>query len=228
MAFFNSGEPMLRRKQRALDVQDLCGLWRWRWCLGKYTVLDTHFTRIDQVFLLWAAITGGIFFTAQWVPMSWSVQILLWSGLTGVGLSLMSHLVWFWVQVEQLRWLVYSWTGLMLVGLAVTAHGVFNGNPWVLSHLCELWLGVCALGYGVMGVGMRSQSFLLAALVHGVTVPFLGWLAGWQFFTTGWVMSGCLMLFACVQWDMRAPVAPARLSEAEKVFNRHQAQLRKQ
>ncbi|NEP15955.1 MAG: hypothetical protein F6J97_03515 [Leptolyngbya sp. SIO4C1] len=229
MIFFPSSEPMFRSKQAALDIQDLRGLLRLRLRLGSLTLLETHFTRIDQVFLVWAGISAAIFGTAQfWPTLSWTTQAALWGCLTCVGIVTMSNLAWFWVQVERLRWVVYLWSGLMLGGVILTAHGIFSGVPLILMNLCGLWLSLCAAGYGAMGIGMRSRSFLLAALMHLAVLPVLSSALAWQFLLTGAVMSGCLLLLACVQWDMRQPIEhPDLLSEQDRQFNQQQQRLRR-
>ena len=63
MTFFNSQEPLLRRKQTDLDIQDLEGLISWQWKLNGVPIVSWLYTRIDQVFLLWGWIVGLIFLT---------------------------------------------------------------------------------------------------------------------------------------------------------------------
>lgn len=53
MAFFNLSEPVLRRKQTDLDMQDLCGLLKVRLQLGSLRLLSVAYTRVDQAILLW-------------------------------------------------------------------------------------------------------------------------------------------------------------------------------
>ena len=79
MTFFNASEPLIRCKQEHLDVQDREGLLQLRWQIGNITLFSGLYTRIDQTFLLWGLVTGGIFFTAQFFPISWSFQAILWS-----------------------------------------------------------------------------------------------------------------------------------------------------
>ncbi|MEL6326865.1 MAG: hypothetical protein AAFQ61_08170 [Cyanobacteria bacterium J06626_23] len=222
--FLTSSGPILRRKQAALDVQDLCGLLTLHWQIGGRTVFKHHFTRIDQVFLVWGWVTACIFVTAQFFPIGWTTQTVLWSALTLAGAVAMTRLAWFWVRIERLRWLIYLWSGLMLAGVAATAYGIFHGVGFLLINLCPLWLMLCAVGYLFMGLGMESRSFLAAALIHGLTALTL--VPAWQFLTTALVMSGSLLLFACVQWDMRAPIEPDMLSEEEIAFNQAQQTLR--
>ena len=227
MTFFNSSEPLLRRKQTHLDIQDLEGLIRWNFTIRQRTVLSWLYTRIDQVFLLWGWITAVIFMTPHFFPaLSWSHQAAGWSALTAVGIVLMLSLAWFWVKVERLRWLIYLWSGLMAAGLALTDYGIWAGSGLVLAHLCQLWLGICAVGYGVMGVGMRSRTFLLMAFGHLATVSVIPMVMGSQFFVTGLVMSGSLFFLAEVQWDMRPPSDSPMLTAEQQAFNRDQWSLR--
>lgn len=225
MNFFNLQEPIVRRKQPQLDIQDLRGLIYWRWRINQQTVLSWLYTRIDQVFLLWGCLAAGIFLTPQFLPgICWAHQAIIGTSLSVVGLGLMTWMVWFWVRVEGFRWLIYLWSGLVLVGLGLTDYGVFAGIGAILSHLCALWLGVCLIGYGVMGVGMRSRTFLIVAGCHGAAIPFLQFVPSYQFLTTAIVISGTLFLLAEVQWDMRPPVLSPVLSAEENAFN--QAQYR--
>jgi hypothetical protein len=226
MSFFNTAEPLLRFKQRHLDIQDLCGLIRIHLKLGHATVFSSFYTRIDQVFLLWGWICGAIFLTAQFFPISWSLQAIVWSALTILGAIGMTGLAWFWVKVEKLAWLIYWWTVLMLVGVALTDYGIFHGCGEILTNLCPLWLAIVAIGYFGMGLGMQSRTFCLTGLIHGLAIGFLPYVGGWQFFTTGMVMGGSLLLLAELQWDMRPPIEVTVLTEAERQFNREQHRLR--
>jgi hypothetical protein len=227
MTFFNSSEPLLRRKQTQLDIQDLEGLIRWNVTIRKRTLLSWLYTRIDQVFLLWGWITAVVFMTPHFFPaVSWSHQAIGWSGLTAIGIVLMISLAWFWVKVERLRWLIYLWSGLMAGGLALTDYGIWAGSGVILVHLCHLWLMVCGVGYGVMGVGMRSRTFLLMAFLHLGTVSLLPLVMGSQFLVTGMIIAGSLFFLAEVQWDMRPPVDSPELTVEQQAFNREQWRLR--
>ncbi|TVP69560.1 MAG: hypothetical protein EA342_03045 [Leptolyngbya sp. LCM1.Bin17] len=227
MTFFNSSQPLVRRKQTQLDIQDLEGLIRWRWQINQTTLMAWLYTRIDQVFLLWGWLAGIIFLTPQFFPsLSWHYQALVWSVLTVLAIGLMAKLAWFWVTVEQLRWLVYLWGGLMLLGLGLTDYGILVGSGAILMRLCPIWLTVCALGYGAMGVGMRSRTFLLFSLLHGAAMPVLPLAPSYQFLTTGLVIAGSLFALAEVQWDMRPPLDSEVLTPAQQAFNREQRRLR--
>ena len=227
MTFFNSSEPLLRRKQTHLDIQDLEGLIRWNFTIRKRTLLSWLYTRIDQVFLLWGWITAVVFMTPHFFPaVSWTHQAIGWTFLTATGIGLMTALAWFWVEVERLRWLIYLWSGLMLFGLTLTDYGIWAGSGLILAHLCEVWLTVCALGYGAMGIGMRSRTFLLMSFLHLGIVPVIPLVMGTQFLVTGIVMSGSLFFLAEVQWDMRPPIESPVLTAEQQSFNREQWSLR--
>lgn len=217
----------MRRKQTQLDLQDLTGLIRWRLRIRQCTVVSWLYTRIDQVFLLWGWITGIIFLTPHFFPaLSWVDQALFWSVLSIAGTGLMVWLAWFWVAVERLRWLIYLWSELVILGVALTDYGIFAGEGFILANLCALWLVLCAIGYGLMGFGMRSRAFLIVAGLHLATVPLLGMMPAHQFLATAMVMSGSLFLLAEVQWDMRPPTESEMLSAAQNAFNLKQQQLR--
>ncbi|MBF2003461.1 MAG: hypothetical protein IGS38_22405 [Synechococcales cyanobacterium M58_A2018_015] len=225
MEFFRSPEPLLRRKQAHLDIQDRVGLLQLNYQIGTFT-LSRFYTRIDQVFILWGLITALIFGIAQFFPLSWTVQALLWSGLTGIGTLTMALLSWFWVSVERLRWVVYGWAVLMGVGIILTDLGIWGGWWPILPYLCHLWLGLSALGYFGMGIGMQSRTFVLTGLLHLLSIALLPYVAGWQFGTTGAIMAGSLLLLSEMQWDMRPPIEFSRLTVEEQQFNREQHQLR--
>lgn len=222
MSFFTSAEPLIRCKQEALDVQDLQGLLQIKWRLGRFQVFSGVYTRIDQTFLVWGWITAIIFAVAQFSRVSWYDQAMLWSGLTVVGVVAMTTLAWFWVRIEQLRWVIYAWSFLMLLGVALTDAGIFLGWGWVLLNLCQMWLGISAVGYGVTGVGLRSRTFLLAGGIHALGIFLLPFFATVPFLFTGAIIAGTLLFLSEVQWDMRPPSASPLLSDAENAFNQAQ------
>lgn len=226
MSWFNVSEPLLRFKQKELDVQDLCGLLRIQWRVGQMTLWAAAYTRIDQVFILWGLVTAAIFTIAQFCPISWQLQAIAWSVLTVIATVGMAYLAHFWVRVERLCWVVYWWAGLMLTGLLITNLGIFGGVAPILIHLCPLWLGLTAVGYAGMGVGMRSRTFLACGLLHLVGMRLLPYVVGWQFLATGIIMAGSLLLLAELQWDMRPPITAAVLSSEELAFNHQQHLLR--
>ncbi len=223
---FNTSKPIIRFKQHDLDIQDLCGLLRIRGRLGKRTLFHRFYTRIDQVFLVWGLITAAIFATAHFAHWSWQFQSILWSAFTIIGSIAMACLTDFWVKIENLRWIVYLWLGLMGVGLGLTNLGVFGGVGLILINLCPLWLGMIAIGYIVMGWGMCSRAFILCGILHLLAICLIPYTIGWQFLFTGVVISGCLLLLAEVQWDMRSPVQSEALTTTELQFNLRQQQLR--
>ncbi|MGB3616466.1 MAG: hypothetical protein WBA10_21930 [Elainellaceae cyanobacterium] len=227
MNFFNTQEPILRRKQVHLDVQDLTGLLHWHWQIGQRTLISWLYTRIDQVFLLWGWITGLIFLTPQFFPaVSWADQAVLWTVLSVAGAAVMIGLAWFWVTVERLRWLIYLWCELVIGGVALTDYGIFAGSGLILANLCALWLTLCGIGYATMGLGMRSRTFLVIAGLHAAALPLLDAVPAYQFLVTAMVMSGSLFALAELQWDMRPPSESKVLSEAQNTFNFQQQNLR--
>jgi hypothetical protein len=226
MTFFNASEPLIRCKQEHLDVQDRAGLLRLRWQVGNITLFSGLYTRIDQTFLLWGLVTAGIFFTAQFAPISWSTQAIIWSTLTLVGTVAMAVLTLFWVKVERVSWILYSWAILMISGLVLTDYSIFACWGGLLLHLCDLWLGLSAIGYFCTGYGLRSRTFILIGLTHLFSIPLLTFVAPWQYLTTGIIMAGCLLLLSELQWDMRSPIENTLLNEEQKEFNRIQKHLR--
>ena len=227
MTFFNLSEPVFRPKQHALDFQDRQGLLQLNISIKNKTLLSAIYTRIDQVFVIWGLISAVIFFTAQFAPIDWITQAIFWSALTIIGTLGMTVLTHFWVRVEKLRWVLYSWIFLMLGGVAVTDLGIFLGWGQVLMHLCDMWLVLSALGYLCTGIGLRSRAFFVSAAVHLLGIVVLPYFMGWQFLATGLIMTLNLLLFAETQWDMRLPIDNyGVLSEEEKEFNRLQYLIR--
>lgn len=226
MTFFNPTEPILRNKQESLDYQDRQGLLRIHIEIGHKTLISAFYTRIDQVFILWGLISGVIFITAQFLPISWVIQAVIWTVLTLIGTSVMVFLTHFWVKVERLQWVLYCWVSLMLGGLVLTDLSIFLGWGEVLMRLCPLWLGLSAVGYFCTGVGMRSRAFILAGLVHVFGIAALPYTGSLQFLSTGIIMAVSLLMFAEVQWDMRPPIEYNLLTLEQKQFNQKQYQLR--
>ena len=227
MPLFNTAEPIIRRKQHALDFQDRQGLLTLKLQISNKTLFSNIYTRIDQVFVYWGLITAVIFFTAQFAPIDWITQTKFWSVLTGVGTIAMTILTHFWVKVERLRWVLYAWIVLMTSGMAITNFGIYYGSGTVLMHLCHLWLGLCAIGYFCTGIGLRSRAFILAGFFYILGIFILPLCVGWQFLVTGLVMAANLLMFAETQWDMRPPIDNySVLTEEQKQFNRQQYLIR--
>jgi hypothetical protein len=227
MNFFRSSEPIFRRKQQALDFQDRQGLLHFRLNIKNKTLFSTIYTRIDQVFVLWGLISAIIFITAQFAPIDWITQAIFWSVLTVIGTVAMTILTYFWVVVERLRWVLYSWVILMLAGVLVTDLGIFCGWGQVLMHLCHLWLSLSAIGYFCTGWGLRSRAFIVSGMFHLFGIVILPYCIGWQFLATGLIMAANLLIFAETQWDMRPPIENyAVLTTEQQEFNRQQYKLR--
>jgi hypothetical protein len=222
-----SPQPIFRCKQEAVDVQDLAGLLRIQLKIKHLTLYSGFYTRIDQVFLLWGAIAAIIFFTAQFMPIDWVTQASIWSILTLIGTLGTVQLAWYWVTVEQLRWVVYCWVALMLGGLVLTNVAIF-GAGWssLLLYLCPLWLGLSGVGYLCTAWGLRSRTFLLSGTVHLFAISLLFYFPSAQYSIAGIVTAGILFLLAEVQWDMQSTSSYAVLTVAERDFNQQQRQLR--
>ena len=227
MSLFNFAQPIIRRKQHALDFQDRQGLLTVRLQISNKILFDNIYTRIDQVFVYWGLITAIIFFTAQFAPIDWVSQAAFWSILTVIGTIEMIFLTHFWVTVERLRWVLYAWIVLMLGGVAITDFGIYSGSGTILMHLCHLWLGLSASGYFCTGWGLRSRAFLISGLFHLGGILILPYCMGWQFLATGLIMTANLLIFAETQWDMRPPIDNYNmLTEEQKEFNRQQYLIR--
>jgi hypothetical protein len=226
MILSKSVQPILRRKQQALDVQDQEGLLRLRVKIGEWTLLSRFYTRIDQVFLLWGSITAVIFCTGQFSVLSWMTQAVLWTILTLFGALGTVCLAWYWVSVERLRWVIFAWVGLMLTGVGLTDWGIFGSGGEILPYLSVLWLGLSAVGYLTMGWGMKSRAFLTNGCLHLGAIFLLPMADTWQFLLTGIVTAGSLFLLAEVQWDMKSTTYCKRLTETQRLCNEKQQELR--
>lgn len=227
MRLFNRTEPIIRRKQQALDYQDLEGLLRINLKISNQTLLSLFYTRIDQVFVLWGVISAVIFLTAQFTPMSWVTQAIFWSILTGLGIITMMVLAHFWVRVERLEWILYGWGFLMGLGVILTDCGIFLGLSQILLHLSHLWLGLSAVGYLCTGIGMKSRAFLISSLIHILGIGILPYVMGWQFLTTGLVLFINLIFLAETQWDMGCLTEEyALLTVEQQHFNQEQHRIR--
>ncbi|NJO77836.1 MAG: hypothetical protein HC827_04445 [Cyanobacteria bacterium RM1_2_2] len=227
MRLLNLAPPILRLKQSALDYQDQVGLLRIHWQIGNRTIFSRFYTRIDQVFIVWGLIIAIIFGVAQFCPINWTVQAIIWTGLTGIGTAGMIGLAWFWVTVERLRWVVHGWAILMSFGIVYTDLGILGGWWQLLPYLCPLWLGVSALGYLITGLGMRSRAFLVVGAWHLIGIVLLPHTGGWQYLSTGAVMTGSLLVLSEMQWDMRPPIDFNALTVEQKHFNQEQHRLRR-
>ncbi|HEY9612818.1 hypothetical protein [Allocoleopsis sp.] len=201
MNFFNPDAPLLCHKPNVLALPDSPGLWRCHWQVGSITLVSTFYTPLDQVCLIWGAISIGIFTTAQFSPISWSSQAVWWSILTLMATLGMVVLTPPWLRKDGLGWVVDSWSFLMLLGVALTDLSIFLGWGEVLMRLCPLWLGLVALGYLGTGLGMRSRTLIITGLVHLVAIGTLPYVGAMQFLATGIIMGGSSILLAVFQWD---------------------------
>lgn len=211
--FFNFDIPLLRLKQSAFAIEDLPGLWRLHWQVGDQTIISTFYTRIDQACILWGCISLLIFATAQFLPISWSLQAILWSGLTVVGTVGMHVLTEPWSRFEHFKWVLRWWGVLMLSGLVITDLSIFLGWSGMLLQLCPLWLALNAVGYLGTGWRMRSRAFILVALIHLLGILILPYFAAWQFLLTGVVIGVSALLLAELQWDSSGNCTQEILSE---------------
>ncbi|EDX85843.1 hypothetical protein S7335_3546 [Synechococcus sp. PCC 7335] len=196
-------DPLETFKSGSLGMQDLSGL------------LETHlrqriqnwpsfcFSIIDQAFLIWGGLTLIIFLIGQFSSVSWMTQATFDAALTGVGIASTSSLTWALINDERLNWVILLWAGLMTAGIVVTAYGIYGGVSTLMVSLCPIWMGLCALGYGAMAVGMRSHAFTAACLVHTLAIMLLYNQPNWQYLTTGLVISSTLLFFSIVPWDMQ-------------------------
>jgi hypothetical protein len=226
MTFFNASEPWLRPKQTALDVQDLEGLWIIRLKLGRLTLICSHYTRIDQIFMFWSVVAALIFFAAQFTSLSWTLQAWLWSVLSlGTGL-VMAVWSWRWTEIEQLRWLIWLWLGVVAAGVGLTDYSIFAHWGMIMGHLCQLWLGLCMVGYLLTGIGLQSRSLCVVSLLHGLGLLLLPWVSSYQFLTTGLIIGSTLLVLGECQWDMRPPTTFANLTASQLEFNMQQHGLR--
>lgn len=226
MPFLNSADPLFRAKQRALDIQDLQGILHLNWKVGSRTLILAHYTRIDQIFMLWAGVAALIFMTAQLSPLSWTMQSFIWTLLTFAAAILMGLWSWYWTGVERLRWLLWLWATVLLTGVGLTDFSIYTYWGMVMGHLCHLWLFLCAIGYVLTGIGLQSRSLLLMAVIHLGGIPLLSLAGSLQFLVTGLVMASTLAVLGEYQWDMRSPIAFSTLTPEEQHFNQQQQQLR--
>lgn len=198
---FDPSIPLILRKPSAFAVDDLPGVWRIHWQIDRWTILSSFYTRHDQACLLWGLVSASIFVVAQFLPLSWTTQVLWASGFTLVGIIGMVLLTWQFSRAEGISWILLSWVVLMGLGALVTDLGVFLAWGEILIRICPLWLGLCGIGYLLTGVGMRSRTFLLAGVLHLLAIWFLPYVGPWQPLTTGLIISGSVVLIAELQWD---------------------------
>lgn len=226
MTFFHPSRPVLRPKQQALNIQDLEGILQVNLRFGHKSLYKTTYTKVDLGIMLWVPIVSIIFTTAQFSPISWQTQAILWSALSLIGTIVMTVLTRYWTKAERVTWVLYAWGLLAIAGLVITDLAIFQGWPLILINLCPLWLGLSAVGYILTGIGLRSRALLLCGLAHAGAIFLLPYVMAWQFIFTGLVMKACLIVLAELQWDMRPSIDSPWLTREQKEFNRRQHQLR--
>lgn len=202
--FFNYSVPLLRRKQKHIPDHEVLGLRRIHWQIGEFIIHTGFYTGIDQACILWSLLIIPMFVTAQFFPMSWTLQAYLWSILSLLGTAMMVNWTQYWVKIERVSWTLYIWVILMLVGLLLTNLGIFFGRGEILINLCPLWLGLSTLGYLTTGIAVRSRALIFVSIFHLLSIFILPHISEWQFLTTGCVIVSSLLLLAEFQWDMRS------------------------
>jgi hypothetical protein len=201
MNFFNNSVPPLRRKQATSEDYHLQGFWQVSWQIFNKPIYSNFYTRLDQSFLLWGFAIAPMFITAQFLPVSWNLQAILWSILSLFATTGMIYWTHYWVKQRQVCWILYCWVVLMLLGVVLTDVGVFLGRGEILVNLCPMWLGLCSFGYFCTGLTIRSRTLLFTGVIHLLGIFILPYVDGWQFLVTGSVMFFCLFLLAELEWD---------------------------
>lgn len=217
MSLFNFNKPLLCRKEITSDIQSLPSVWQVHWQIGQLK-FSTFYTRLDQSCILWGLISAVIFITAQFIPISWCIQAVLWSVLTIIGTVCMVSLTWFRVRLERLKKVLYFWIILILVGLALTDLSIFLGWGNILMYLCPMWLGIIALGYLGNGLLMQSRTFIITAIMHLLSIFILPYVGPWQFVITGIVMGVSVLLLAEFRWDTRSTLDLNLLTPQQKHY----------
>ena len=201
MNLLHSTKPILRRKQRDIYCQEYQSLVSLYLKIAGKTLYSGLYSCLDQVLIIWGLIVGAIFVTAQFLPISWTTQAIVWSILTLAGTLSMMILTHFWVKQQQLNWTLYLWVMLMVSGVILTDCSIFLGWGWLLIHLSHLWLGLCSLGYIITALGLSSRALLLVGLGHLLGLFILPYVMGWQFLATAVIMVVSLLVLAETQWD---------------------------
>lgn len=199
--FFYTDLPILGKKPSLQQIPEMPGMWRIHWQFGETLVRSTFYTQLDQTCLLWGILSLVIFTTAQFLPISWTTQAVLWTVLTLAGSIATIYLTPTWFRKEGFGWIVDWWVGLMLLGVAIGDLGIFLGWGVVLANLCPLWLALSGIGYLQTGWGMRSRALILIAGLHGLGIAILPWFTGWQFLVTGLILGFSGVILAEFQWD---------------------------
>lgn len=201
MSFFNYSKPPLCRKQLTVEIQGLEGLWYVNWQIGKLRLYSTFYTRIDQACIFWSLLIIPMFVTAQFLPISWSLQANLWSIFSCTGITAMVVLTSHWVKEKRVSWLLYCWILLMLFGVILTDLSIFFSWAKILIHLCSMWLGLSTIGYLCTALAVRSRAFIFTGIVHLMGIFILPYISPWQFLFTGILIVFCLLILAEFQWD---------------------------
>ncbi|MEM9219779.1 MAG: hypothetical protein AAGD25_36300 [Cyanobacteria bacterium P01_F01_bin.150] len=164
---------------------------------------SSYYTRIDQALLVWGTTVALIFIPAQFLYVDWQIQAILWSALSSLAVVTTYRLTWSSENYRHLRWVMQLWSWLVLFGVGVSNYGIFGVQGWILGHLCDVWLGICGIGYFICAVGMRSRPLAIIGGIHSLTIVFISAVPQWMFLTTGLVMSCSLLLLAELWWEHR-------------------------
>ena len=192
---------IFRLKQNLTNPVDCHGVWYFKLDLFNQGCASTYLTRLDQALIVWAVAIAAIFFIAQFYPLNWKVQAVVWSILSCIAVWASGKLAWFWVTARQKRWILYCWSCLVLGGLYLTDYGIFTEWGILLVHLCSIWLGISAIGYFATGIGMRAPALSWIGIVHVGAIPILSLFPIYQFLLAGIVMFSSLFCLAAFEWQ---------------------------
>ncbi|NEQ51470.1 MAG: hypothetical protein F6K11_15230, partial [Leptolyngbya sp. SIO3F4] len=171
--------PIFQLKQSLVDPVDLHGIIKIQFGRQDSTFISTYLTRLDQALIAWGIVTAAIFLVAHFYILDWHTQAIIWSVFSCIAIAISGKLTWFWVTTRNQRWILYSWSVLVVLGLCLTDYGILSGWGLVLRHLCTLWLGISAIGYMITGIGIQAQALVLIGLIHAGTIFTLPILASW-------------------------------------------------
>lgn len=205
MSFFKPHQPILQKKQLSFNSQQLATMKCLKLKPLQTMSLSGIYTCIDQAMIIWGIVAGIIFGGGQFLAINWLDQAIFWTIITFIAIIVMVCLTYRWTVVEKIAWLLYSWAILMVIGVIITDCSIVYNWGIILSHLCELWLILSAIGYGLTAWGIRSRAFVIASIIHLGGIFLLPYFMGYQFAVTGLIMMTNLLIFAEGQWDILLP-----------------------
>lgn len=116
-------------------------------------------SRAGIVMAVWGALILGVGLYNQWNFPSMEMILMLWGGVTVVGLAVQGL-----CEVKDQRTNFLAWVGVVLLGWAFTLYAIYATNYAYFDHLGGVWLILLGLAYVPTALQIDRRYWIFAGL----------------------------------------------------------------